>query len=566
MDREREDGSEDGGELTSEERTLLLRWQPPGPPGDFAARVLDEPRPSGAAERGSGGAAVGAKSEDRGAATGGATASVWSKVGRRGAATGSAAVAAESKGGVRGAATSGAAASVGSGQRGAAAGGAAASGGSAGSQRGRAIAWGAGAVVLAAAAAMALSLRSSGAPGKMRGAAAPTFAELRWMKERESIALGGRGIAVAEAGAALGWRRTGDSARVEQEAGDVFYRVDPGGPFTVTTAAGEVRVTGTCFRVEVISMKPSKQGWIGAAAGAALATAVVVTVYEGKVVVASPSGSAQVRAGERATLAPDVPPALATSATPSPSVALAELPPAPPNATREELLARDEAMRQQVASLAQRLRQLQTVASAAPSEEPKARTFDSKESWTDVPAETLLEFARECRVQIDFPPMNAGPFKLSPKLAEQLELSSDEVAAANQTFAELHASWLRRLRALYVETTGDNAGAESLSMQALSEELREKAAGEGEAEALQKRIAEERAGLLPVPTDLTRTSPYERYFRSFANLGDEAEALIAGKLGKEKAHALRASDGGWPMRMGLAGCREGEKASGADAP
>lgn len=527
MDREREDGSE----LTAEERALLLRWQPPGPPADFAARVLEEPSASGEAERGAVGAAGSEGREARSAATGGAAGS-----GGRGG---------------RGAATGGAAASGGS-------------KGAAGSQRGRAIAWGAGAMVVAAAAAMALSLRSSGAPDRARGAAEPTFAALRWMKERESIALGGRGIAVAEAGAALAWRRTGDRARVEQEAGDVFYRVDPGGPFTVTTAAGEVRVTGTCFRVEVISMKPSKQGWIGAAAGAALATAVVVTVYEGKVVVASPSGSAQVRAGERATLTPEAPPALATSATPS--VALAELPPAPPNATREELLARDEAMRQQVASLAQRVRQLQTVASAAPAGEPKRLTFDGKESWTDVPAETLLEFAKECRVQIDFPPMNAGPFKLSPKLAEQLELSGEEVAAANAAFAELHSSWLRRLRALYLETTGDNAGAESLSMQALSEELREKAAGEGEAEALQKRIAEERAGLLPAPTDLSRTSPYERYFRAFANLGEEAEALLAAKLGKERAHALRASDGGWPMRMGLAGCREGAKASEPEAP
>ncbi len=511
MDREREDG----GELTAEERALLLRWQPPGLPADFAARVLEEPS---------------AGSEARGAATGGA------------------------------------AGSAGRGGRGEATGGAAGSGGSkgaAGSQRRKAIAWGAGALVVAAA-AMALSLRSSGVPDKGRGTAAATFEELRWMNERESIALGGRGIAVAEAGAALAWRRTGDRARVEQEAGDVFYRVDPGGPFTVTTAAGEVRVTGTCFRVEVISMKPSKQGWIGAAAGAALATAVVVTVYEGKVVVASPSGSAQVRAGERATLTPEAPPALATSATPS--VALAELPPAPPNATREELLARDEAMRQQVASLAQRVRQLQTVASAAPAGEPKRLTFNGKESWTDVPAETLLEFAKECRVQIDFPPMNTGPFKLSPKLAEQLELSSEEVAAANAAFAELHSSWLRRLRALYIETTGDNTGAESLSMQALSEELREKAAGEGEAEAVQRRIAEERAGLLPAPTDLSRTSPYERYFRAFANLGDEAEALLAAKLGKERAHALRASDGGWPMRMGLAGCREGAKASEPEAP
>ena len=45
----------------------------------------------------------------------------------------------------------------------------------------------------------------------------------------------------------------------------MFYRVDPGGPFTVTTPAGEVHVTGTCFRVEVLPMKPSKQGLLGAA-------------------------------------------------------------------------------------------------------------------------------------------------------------------------------------------------------------------------------------------------------------------------------------------------------------
>ncbi len=79
-------------------------------------------------------------------------------------------------------------------------------------------------------------------------------------------------------------------------------------------------------------MQPLKQGLIGAVAGAALATAVVVTVYEGKVVVASPSGSAQVRAGERVTLTPDRPPVLGSGA-PAQAVAIAELPAAAPNAS-----------------------------------------------------------------------------------------------------------------------------------------------------------------------------------------------------------------------------------------
>lgn len=523
MDEERDDERTDGSpdalrdELSAEDHAQLARWQPPGPPADFAARVLGEP-------------AGAARQEDAVVAAVAAPASKASS----------------SPSSLPPSSPSSPPAPP---------------------SRLRAIAWGAGALAVAASAALALSLRSSGAPDSRggrdiagRAPEAAIAAPLRAFPARESIALGGRGIAVVEAGAALAWRRIGNAARVEQEAGEVFYRVDPGGPFTVVTAAGEVRVTGTCFRVEVISMKPLKQGLLGAAAGAALATAVVVTVYEGKVVVASPSGSAQVRAGERATLTPESPPALDTSATPGPSVALAELPPAPPNATREQLLARDEALRQQVATLAQRVRQLQTVASAAPP--PNKLRGPGQENWMDVSPEQLLDFARECRVQLDYPPLMRGPApKLSPKLAEELELSSEEIALVNTGFVELQADWLRRVRALYLETTSDTAGADSLSPQAMSEELQEKAAAAGEADALQKRVAEERAGLVPVPADLSRTSPYERYFRGLANLGDEAEAWMATKLGKEKAHALRAHDGGWPMRMGLAGCRMDAKAS-----
>jgi hypothetical protein len=530
---ERDSDGEEGDELRDDEHALLMRWQPPGPPAGFAARVLGMESQADATSA----AAEGAEAETSAAATtttarparASRSASASSSDPSRSASSASASLAASSA-----------------------------------ARRLRAITWGAVALAAAIAAALTLSLRSSGAPDSRDHPARPPEAALsapmRSFPARESLALGGRGIAVAEAGAALGWRRIGGAARVEQEAGDVFYRVDPGGPFTVVTAAGEIRVTGTCFRVEVISMKPLKQGLLGAAAGAALATAVVVTVYEGKVVVASPSGNAQVRAGERATLTPDSPPALGTSATPTAAVALAELPPAPPNATREELMARDEAMRQQVATLAQRVRQLQTVASAAPP--PSKTRGPGDENWMDVSPEQLLDFARECRVQLDYPPLMRGPApKMDPRLAEELELSSEEVATINQSFVELQADWVRRVRALYLETTSDTAGADSLSPQAMSEELQEKAAAAGEADALQKRIAEERAGLVPVPTDLSRTSPYERYFRGLANLGDDSEAWIAKKLGKEKAHAVRAHNGGWPMRMGLAGCRADAKAS-----
>ena len=53
----------------------------------------------------------------------------------------------------------------------------------------------------------------------------------RTLASRTTVSLGHRGVAVAEAGASLrwdvGWR--GQTA-VEQVQGEVFYRVDPGGP------------------------------------------------------------------------------------------------------------------------------------------------------------------------------------------------------------------------------------------------------------------------------------------------------------------------------------------------
>ena len=47
---------------------------------------------------------------------------------------------------------------------------------------------------------------------------------------RETIALGHRGLAVAEAGTRLSWTVSpAGEARIEQIAGDAFYRVEPGG-------------------------------------------------------------------------------------------------------------------------------------------------------------------------------------------------------------------------------------------------------------------------------------------------------------------------------------------------
>src|SRR5205085_6877903 len=83
------------------------------------------------------------------------------------------------------------------------------------------------------------------------------------------------------------------------ERGDIFYRVEPGESFVVAAPGAEILVTGTCFRVEV---EPMLKPLVSAAAGAIVASAIVVTVYEGKVRVVSAEGATEVHAGEQTRL------------------------------------------------------------------------------------------------------------------------------------------------------------------------------------------------------------------------------------------------------------------------
>ncbi len=99
---------------------------------------------------------------------------------------------------------------------------------------------------------------------------------------RVTRTLGGRGVAVIEAGSDLVWHvDSSGAAKLEQRAGDVFYRVDRGGPFAVDTPLGRVEAVGTCFRIEL-------------GAGPSLR----VTVYEGRISLVNDFGRSTASAGE----------------------------------------------------------------------------------------------------------------------------------------------------------------------------------------------------------------------------------------------------------------------------
>jgi FecR protein len=65
--------------------------------------------------------------------------------------------------------------------------------------------------------------------------------------QRRSVAIGTRGVAVLEPGAHVSWH----GEEVKQDRGEVFYRIEPGGGFSVETPVGSIVVRGTCFRVRL---------------------------------------------------------------------------------------------------------------------------------------------------------------------------------------------------------------------------------------------------------------------------------------------------------------------------
>ncbi|MFH1810271.1 MAG: FecR domain-containing protein [Pseudomonadota bacterium] len=160
--------------------------------------------------------------------------------------------------------------------------------------------------------------------------------------ERAELKLGHRAVVVAEGGASLSWKvGLGGAVEVEQTEGDVFYRVEHGRRFEVQTPAGVVGVRGTCFRVLVrdAAAAPAPAGSGGGG------SQVEVTVYEGRVELASQGVQLSLEAGQHA---------LATS-TQAPK--LIEMPLAGPKGNhrivrdRVPLLARLEAFESQLKSL-----------------------------------------------------------------------------------------------------------------------------------------------------------------------------------------------------------------------
>jgi hypothetical protein len=373
--------------------------------------------------------------------------------------------------------------------------------------------------------------------------------ELVAVTTRTTRSLGDRAVAVAEPQATLTWRIDDDGdAVIEQRAGDVFYRVDPGGSFVVHTPAGDVEVTGTCFRIEIRPMTKTKQLILSGTIGAAVATGVVITVYEGHVMADSKKGSrAEVLAGNRATIGPDGRTIVASADTPEEAAAFAAVDDG--TATREMLVIHALEQKSEIARLKNKISELEGSGRGNSRHDTDA---EPGRAWYDPSADRLAAWAAECHVRFDEPGLDK--WQPWPSLGKnERGLEPNELPQVNAALAEVQAQWKALVKTLYVEATGDVAGAETLSVEAMIGEIEEKG-GQNEDNLVLQKIAQERAGLIPPPADLSKLSPFERLFRARIKLGDQSEQAVAKRLGAERAKALRGD--GWGSRSDMSGCPE----------
>lgn len=378
---------------------------------------------------------------------------------------------------------------------------------------------------------------------------------------RTTVPLAARGVAVAEAGAELRWQVEGDgAAAISQVAGDVFYRVEPGARFAVSTPAGDVTVTGTCFRVQVEAGKEGEMRagtkMAGSALAGAVATAVVlVTVYEGRVAVASEGRTAAVEPGQRATLTagraptvedarPSAPAAAVAVNTPvepapAPAAPTVAVPAAPTPAARCDPAAADELAREKAANTA-----LSGEVAALEVELKKAQRVADKYRTFDLTPETLKGMAERCELRWDHPAIRVGEKPtVDDEAVASLKLTKEEQDAVAEELTKFNTDTLAELRRIYTEVTGDDQVG-SLASEAMFAELNDKS-DRTEIRLTFEKLAAERAGLAQPPEEGAEMPSVERAYRLMTAAGDRLEAAMAARIGTERARELREYRNGW---------------------
>ncbi len=227
------------------------------------------------------------------------------------------------------------------------------------------------------------------------------------------------------------------------------------------------------------------------------------------------------------------------------------------NASRDERAAREALARyqaqisdlQQIAAKSQE--QEQELASLR-AEVAAARRKEMKGRFVGVDKEELLDRAKRCQVRWDAPPSEWGDKEERSKRGEQQwGLVPAELEVFSRILREVNAHYESELRGLFARIKEDTEAARTMTLAQMEADLHKVVNGRG---GLWKKLAEERAGLAPPPSDLAALSPEERFARLVSERGDDFEKRLAAELGPMRAHELRAKNDGWWSKWGRGGC------------
>jgi hypothetical protein len=303
-------------------------------------------------------------------------------------------------------------------------------------------------------------------------------------RERAQVELGGRAVAVLEAGAELRWR----GPRVTQASGAVFYRVEPGAVFRVDTPSGTVEVLGTCFS---IALEPERDD-----------RSMRVAVYEGRVRVlagtdvlelaageAAQAGVAGIRRDQRGVLD-------AAAGAIAPSGAPGQVDDAVVDALDQRvarLRAELSTLRREKSALDARVQSAERALARAEGTPPARHPYDlAEDDWK--------ELARTGRVKFRLPCARPD-FAVSPELADRLGLAPDDASVIERVYAASRERVWRALRPLCVAELGSEAIADRIDRQGCEMVILESQAHRDPAakDAAMRQVAEMRAGLRPLP-------------------------------------------------------------------
>jgi hypothetical protein len=324
-------------------------------------------------------------------------------------------------------------------------------------------------------------------------------------QQRRTVQIGARAVAVVEAGGEIAWSGRGGRLRIDQPAGSVFYRVDRGGSFQVVTPAGEVEVTGTCFRVTAEGTEQVTSTW--------------VEVMEGAVILRNGQGEVGLTPGERGR------------------IALGAMPvkmPWPHDPLEGAQLALDGK------SPAETGRRPATV--TVPLRAPGAAVRPTHPLAEDEGRGKFFDFspterqalARRCNFRWSLPRhlthFSAMDFKDVP-------LQSEQRAAIGRLMEQHRQEFLADLRTIYLEVVGDRQTVDRLTALGLYQEIDAKSLRQDGIEA-RRLILNEWAGTAAPPGDPKTRPPIERMWRMLVGSTDEIVRRLETVVSRDDARRI----------------------------